>query len=47
VPQGEGVGIRSSGDPSGFPMLHILVLKDMKNIESLTGPSCEGVVLKE
>jgi len=41
------LGIGSSGDPGGFPMLEILVLKHMNQLQSLTGPSCEGGMLKE
>jgi hypothetical protein len=38
------LGIGSSG---GFPMLEILVLNLMEQLQSLTGPSWEGGVLKE
>lgn len=43
----KNLGIGNSRDPGAFPMLEMLVLKEMAELQSLTGPSCEGGALKE
>lgn len=43
----KNLGIGNSRDPGAFPMLEMLVLKRMSELQSLTGPSCEGGALKE
>lgn len=43
----KNLGIGNSRDPGAFPKLEMLVLKDMAELQSLTGPSCEGGALKE
>jgi len=43
----KNLGIGNSRDPGAFPMLEMLVLKSMPELQSLTGPSCEGGALKE